>query len=296
MNKLADWTLIRFFLAVAEGGSLSAAARATGTSQPTIGRHIAALQAALGVSLFTRTINGMQLTDAGLDLLPAATEMRDAALRLGFAAEGRTEVAGGTVRITASRVVSQTLLPGIVADMRRVDPSIAIELVPSDSSENLLYREADIALRMYRPTQLDVITRLVAMVPLGLYATTAYLDAAGRPESFADLSRVDLIGYDRSEILLRGLREIGVPLARDDFALRSDDHMVCWELVRAGCGVGVVQVRLAATDPAVERVLPHLPLPSLPIWLTAPEALRSSPRIRRVWDRLAAALHALSPP
>ena len=154
-----DWTLYRSYLAVAETGSLSAAARRLNLSQPTLGRPIADLEAALSTSLFTRIPQGLRLTDAGTLLLPAARQMRDAAAHIALLAAGRSETLTGTVRLTASRVVSHYLLPPILADLRHKEPGIDIELVPSDSTENLLFREADITLRMYRPTQLDTVTR-----------------------------------------------------------------------------------------------------------------------------------------
>ena len=176
-----DWTLYRSFLAVAEHGSLSAAARHLALSQPTLGRHIAELEAALATALFTRVPRGLVLTDAGTAMLPAARQMRDAAAALALLAAGREGSLSGTVRLTASRVVSHYLLPPILADLRQKEPGIEIELVPSDSTENLLFREADIALRMYRPTQLDVVTRHLGDLGTAIYAARSFLDRHGRP-------------------------------------------------------------------------------------------------------------------
>ena len=154
-----DWTLTRSFLAVAETGSLSAAARRLGLSQPTLGRHIAEMEARTGLSLFARQPRGLAPTEAALTLLPHARAMAEAAAHLSLAAAGRDPALTGTVRLTASRIFAHHLLPPVLADLRRAEPGIEIELVPSDISENLLYRQADIALRMYRPTQPDLVAR-----------------------------------------------------------------------------------------------------------------------------------------
>lgn len=285
-----DWSLLQSFLAVAETGSLSAAARATGASQPTLGRHIRALESQLGVTLFHRTAAGLEPTEGALPLIDSARGMAEQAARLARLAAGQGEGLAGTVRLTASRVVSQYLLPPILARLRAEEPAIQIELVPSDTSENLLYNAADIALRMYRPEQLDIVARHVTDLPLGLYAARSYVARCGRPRTPEDLRHHPFVGYDRDERIIRLMRAMGHDVTRADFPLRCDDQVVHWELVRAGCGIGGMQVRIAEGDPAVERLLPDLPLPALPLWLAAPEALRRNPRIRRVWDFLAEAL------
>lgn len=282
-----DWSRLQAFAAVAETGSLSAAGRRLGMSQPTLGRHIKALEQELGVILFTRKPRGLALTEAGHDLVPAARTMQEAAGRLELSAAGRAEDMAGTVRLTASNFVSLHILPALAARIRQAEPEIQLELVPSDFSQNLLFREADIAIRMYRPAQLDIVTRFLGEAELGLFGARDYLDRRGCPETLEDLREHDLVGYDTDETILREMRRLGYPAERSWFALRSDDHNLLWELVKAGCGLGFAQIRVAELDPNVERLLPDLPLPALPVWLAAPEAMRRTPRIRRVWDLLA---------
>lgn len=282
-----DWSLVQAFVAVAETGSLSAAARRLGASQPTLGRQIRAIEDALGVTLFHRQARGLTLTETGAALLAPARTMREAAGQMSLIAAGRAEELSGVVRLTASLTVSHYLLPPILARIRARHPEIEIELVPSDTTENLLFREADIALRMYRPEQLDVVARHLGDIELGLYGARAYLDRAGRPHGVEDMLRHDLVGYDRNEDIILGMRQAGLPMDRHSFALRCDQNAVYWELVRAGCGLGFGQVPIGAADPLVERVLPDIPVPPLPIWLTAHEAMRNTPRLRRVWDMLA---------
>jgi DNA-binding transcriptional LysR family regulator len=293
MDNAPDWTLLRSFLAVAETGSLSGAARVLRQSQPTLGRHIAEIEAALNLTLFTRTARGLALSVAGTALLPHAQAMQAAAQALSLAAAGRDADVSGTVRITASQVIATYVLPVMLADLRVREPLIQIELVPSDATENLLFREADIAVRMYRPTQLDLITRHLVDLPIGLYAAKTYLDRVGRPTTPEAVLALDLIGFDRSDLMLRMLAGLGITRVRTDFPVRCDDQVVYWNLVRAGCGIGGMQCGLGDADPALERVAPFITLPPLPVWLTAPEALRQTPRIRRVFDYLVHAFQAL---
>lgn len=282
-----DWTYIRTFVAVAETGSLTAAARKTGLSQPTVGRHIKAAEATLGAELFTRGAGGLTLTETGVALLEPAKEMAAASARLETLAAGRDMQLSGTVRIAASVVVSHYLLPPIVAGIRAQEPEIEIEILPSDASENLIFREADIAIRMYRPEQLDLITRHVLDQPVALYAAPGLLAAqGGAPQSEDALIALPFVGFDRSDLIIRTLRDLGYQVDRNFFGVRCDNQATYWELVCAGCGVGAMQTVIGDRDPRVERLALQPALPPLPIWLAAPQALRKSPRIRRVWDLL----------
>lgn len=291
LNRL-DWSLIQGFLAVADCGSLSEAARRLGTSQPTVGRQVQRIEEQLDLTLFTRQPRGLALSEAGQALLPHARAMAEAMQALSLAAAGRSEALSGPVRITASVFTAHHHLPPILARLRQEEPDIAVELVASDSSDNLLYREADIAVRMYRTEQLDIVTKHLGELKLGLYASKAYLDQKGRPESFAEVWQMDLVGYDRSDLLLRGMREMGLEATREWFTTRCDHHAVYWELIRAGCGIGVAQACMGDHDPQVERLFPQVPLPTLPVWLAAHEAIRTTPRIRRVWEALEDGLKA----
>ena len=288
MDKLAslDWSLIQSFLAVAETGSLSAGARQLAASQPTLGRQIRTLEAALGVELFHRHARGLELTQLGRDMLPAAQAMHQAMNDLSFAAAGAQSTLEGDVRITTSVFMAHHVLPGILADIRHAEPDIRIDLVASDDSDNLLFREADIAVRMYRPRQLDMVARHLGDIPLGMFAARRYVDRHGAPTSPADLQHHDLVGYDKSDIIVRAMREGGLPAQRDWFKVRCDNQSAYWELVRAGCGIGFCQHHTALGDPEIVEVVPGLPIPPLPVWLTAHEAMRHTPRIERVWDLL----------
>ena len=282
-----DWTYIRSFLLVAEAGSLSAAAKAAGLSQPTLGRHIKAAETALGAQLFTRVANGLELTEAGALLLDPARQMSGAYARLTALAAGRDTTLSGTVRITASVVVSHYLLPQVISELRAVEPDIAIELVPSDATENLLYREADIAIRMYRPTQLDIITRKIADQPLALYGAQSLLDRIGMPKTLDDLSEMPFVGFDRSDLIIRTMRDAGLVVDRSFFGVRCDDQATYWQLVCAGCGLGAMQSVIGDAEPRVRKLDVQADIPPLPVWLAAHEAVYRIPRVKRVWTYLA---------
>ncbi|MCH2165439.1 MAG: LysR family transcriptional regulator [Marinovum sp.] len=285
-----DWSLVASFLAVADEGSLSGAARALGMTQPTLGRQIKQLEEAVGFALFDRQPRGLRLTEQGKALVPAAQEMRRAAKALELAVAGYGDQMAGTVRITASVFTAHYLLPKAIAKLRLDHPEIQLEIVPTDSSENLLFREADIALRMYRTEQLEIITRKIGDLQLGIFAATSYLDRVGRPETVEALFALDFIGYDRSELILRGMKQAGFPVPRDWFPVRCDSHPVYMEMMRAGCGLGFAQINVALRDPDVEQVFPEFDIAPLPLWIAAHESVRRSPRVSAVWDALLSGL------
>lgn len=293
VSKL-DWSLVQSFLSVAETGSLSAAARLLDLSQPTLGRKVREMEAALGAELFQRHAKGLALTETGQAMLGPAQAMREAAGRMALVAAGEDRGLSGAVRITASVVVSHFLLPPVLARLRREESGIEIDLVASDSSDNLLFRKADIAVRMYRPGQLDVVTRHVADLPMGIYGARAFFKRSRRPVEEGDLLALDWVGFDRNEEIIRGMAEAGWKVSRNFFKLRTDDQAAYWQLVRAGGGIGIVPRAIGEPDQLVEQVMPDLPLPQLPVWLTAHEEVRRVPRVARVWEALVAAFSALS--
>lgn len=293
MATAFDWNHLKSFLAVAQHGSLSAAARADRGSQPTLGRHIAALEAELGVHLFERSGAGLVLTANGLDLLEHARRMAEAADRLALAATGRAEALAGTIRITASEMVAAFFLPGILTALHREEPDIDIELVATNRTEDLLRREADIAVRMYRPTQPDVYSRSVGSLPLGLFAARSYLDRRGTPSGPDDLAEHDFVGLDDSTLLIDGFAAAGHPVGRTFFSLRCDHQVTDWFMVVAGFGIGVAPVPLGAAEPRVAPVSMGIEMPTLPLWLTAHSELKTSRRVRRVYDFLAERLQRI---
>lgn len=290
MADAIDWELYRSFLGVLEQGSLSAAARALGVAQPTIGRHVHALEQALGVALFTRSQSGLLPTDAALELRGHAETMRSAAAALRRTADGHGAGIRGTVRLSASEVVGAEILPSILAALRRAHPELRIELVLSNRVQDLLKREADIAVRMTAPKQGALIARRVGSVALGLHAHRDYLALHGTPKTLADLARHALIGFDEETPFLRAARKALPIWNREAFALRSNSDLAQLALIRAGCGIGVCQVEVARRDEALVRVLPRQMAIGLDTWITMHEDLRHNPRCRVVFDALVAGL------
>ena len=285
-----DWSLARTFLAALESGSLLGAAKRLGSSQPTVGRQIAELESQLGVALFERTGRGLVPTQSALQLAASAQAMEVAALQLARSGSGAQKQVSGTVRITASQPVACYLLPPILSDMRRALPEIQVEIESSNVVSNLLRREADIALRMVRPDQATLVARKIGAIKVGTYASRDYLARRGTPKQPMDLIGHDMIGYDKGEDIIRGFRAFGQSISREAFAFRTDDLIVQWEAVRAGLGIGFYANYLARADPDVLRILPAMALPELPMWLTVHREIRSSQRIRAVFDFLASAL------
>lgn len=281
-----DWNLIRSFVAVAETGSLSAAARRLKASQPTLGRHIAELEEALGVTLFLRSRSGFSLTDGGTALFERAKAVSDHAEAFARLALGAAETVAGTVRIAASEIVAAYVLPPIIARFALQEPDVEIEIVASNQVENLLRRDADLAVRMIEPAQLDLIARKIADLPLVACAAKLYLDRRGRPREPFDLVEHDLVGFDRSDDIIRGFAAMGIEIDRHAFRFRTDNQIVFWEAIRAGNGIGFGQKMLVEADPLMEIVLPDMIFANLPMWLAMHRDVRTSLRIRRVADFL----------
>lgn len=289
-NADPDWALWRSFAAVVAEGSLSAAARRIGYSQPTLGRHIETLEQQLGVLLFDRTLQGLKPTATAVRLYEPVKAAELSLAQAALVAEGTAGQLEGTVRITSSTVTSHYILPPMLRDLRREFPAIALELVPSDSVENLLLREADIAVRMFRPTQQELITRKLGESPIVACAHQSYLGTRGTPQTPDQLADHDLIGFDRSELLLTAAKTMGFDLGRDDFVVRTDSQTAAWELIKAGLGIGFAQRSLVRETPGLREILPMVTPPPLEVWLTTHRELFLSPRIRAIYDRLAAAL------
>lgn len=294
-----DWTLLRSFLAVVDAGSLLGAARRLGTYQPTLSRQIGELESQLGIPLFERTGRGLVPTVAGLAIIDPARDMASSAERLGTALTGSLEAAGGSVRISCSQVAATYLMPPLVASMRKRHPEIRIDLSATNEVSNLLRREADIALRLVRPTQSSLIARKLAQMPMGAYAARGYLARRGAPAKAQDLLDHDLIGLDADETLLRGLQDAGLAVNRESFAVRCDDQVAGVAIVRAGGGIGFLPRYVARAAGGLIPVLPHLTMPSFPVWLVVHREIKGSATVRHVYDHLSTevpmALHEPGP-
>jgi DNA-binding transcriptional LysR family regulator len=281
------WELYRSYLGVLIEGSLSGAARALGVTQPTVGRHIAALEQALGLTLFTRSQSGLLPTEAALELRPYAEAMGHTAAALVRAADSHGNGVRGTVRISASEVIGIEVLPPILAQLQAEHPALTVELVLSNRVHDLLQREADIAIRMTEPQQDALVARRVGAIHVGLHAHPSYLQAHGTPHTMADLAQHRLVGFDAETPFLRAAQKAAPAWRRDRFGVRSDSDVAQLAFIRAGGGIGACQVGLARrTTPALVRVLPEQFVHRLETWVVMHEDLRASPRCKTTLDAL----------
>lgn len=287
MDKPRDWTALAFdwnraraFLVTAEEGSLSAAARALKMSQPTLGRQVAAFEEELGLTLFDRVPRGLRLTEAGLELLTHMRAMGDAAMQVSLAATGQSAALDGLVAISASEVVAAYYLPPVLKALREEAPQLQVEIVASNTASDLRRREADIAIRSFRPTQPDLIARKLCEEEVHLYAARDYAAALGD-----DLSEAAFLGYDTGPRLRQALSGIGLDLREEQFLALSNSHLVVLDMVRAGLGIGIVPDRVAARDPSLVRVGSY-PALRHDLWAVAHRELRTSARMRILFDCL----------
>ncbi len=288
-NAATDWDLFQSLHAVLETGSLSAGARTRGVSQPTIGRHIEALEQRLGAPLFLRSPRGLQPTDLALELRPRLEDMAAAAAAALRDVAGAAAQAGGTVRITASELVGCEILPPILADFHAAHPMIEVELTLSHEQADLSRRDADIALRMTRPTQNTLVGRRVGAIQMGLYAAPAYVARRGIPPDVEALEGHAMIGFDRKAPRRAADVDIGRPVTREVFAFRSDSDIAQLATLRAGLGIGICPTPLGQRDGLV-RILPDRVALDLEMWVCMPEGLRTTRRMRLMFDHLVAAL------
>ncbi len=282
-----DWNRARAFLVTAEEGSLSAAARALGMTQPTLGRQVTALEEELDVVLFERAGQGLVLTPSGLELMEHVRAMGEAASQVSLTASGQSKNLEGTVCISASEVYAVFILPPIIAKLRQMEPKIKIELIATNVESDLRRREADIALRNFQPTQPELIAKKIKDVSARFYATPNYLKQIGKPKKQEDLNLANFISFDSSGMLINELNKMGFNLTKENFPILTENYIAHWELVKQGLGIGIMPENIGDAESLVMRVLPDFPPIIFPIWLTTHRELKTSRRVRCVFDHLA---------
>ena len=287
-----DWNQVRAFLATAEEGSFSGAARALKSTQPTIGRQVSALEGSLGVTLLERSVRGLTITQAGRELLEHVRAMGEAAALISMVADGQSQEVMGEVTITATDLMSAAILPAILAPLRQTAPGIRVRILATGDIRNLMQREADIAIRHVRPDQPDLIARHVADFRGTLYGASAYLERAGRPTTPRDVADLAFVGNADPDHLLAPLHNQGIPVRAENFVISSDSNVVEWALVKAGYGISLLPEVLCDAEPGIEKVLPSLPSLQFPVWLVTHRELKTNRRIRLVFDTVARGLAA----
>tara|TARA_R110001592_G_scaffold232050_1_gene489354 strand:+ start:45031 stop:45924 length:894 start_codon:yes stop_codon:yes gene_type:complete len=280
-----DWNRARAFLVTAEEGSLAAAARSLGMTQPTLGRQVAALEREIGLDLFTRRGRGLELTPNGIKLLEHVRQMGDAANQFSLSASGKSDVIEGEVSITASELFSTFILPPMIKALRETEPGIEIEIYSTNEERDLSRREADIAIRSLRPTQPELIVKRLCSVRGHLYAAKSYLQQLGNPRSIAELNKANFIDTEKPGRLMTLLSSQGFSLTSQNFPVISNSHLVQWELVKQGMAISATVEEIGDNEPLVERVvISDLPLITMDLWLVTHNELRTNLRIRRVFD------------
>lgn len=286
MNNI-DWDLVRSFLAVSRHGSVSAAARELGVSQPTLSRAVQTLEAETGLNLFKRTTQGLALTEAGQQLVDAADRMNEAADQFQRQASGLSEELTGDVRISVNEIIGIYLLPSAIAAFREQHPGVHIEIVITNRVSSLSKRDADIALRMFRPTQPDLVARRLPDLEVGFYAHRDYIAKYGKPANFEEFMAHPVVGFDEGMDFINGARAFGFELKREDFPLRTDHLLAQLGLMRAGAGISGTHVEIAKHFPELVRVAEFIDLPKLEFWCVCHADVQFNSRIREMMNFLA---------
>lgn len=279
-----NWNNARAFLVTAEEGSLSAAAKALRSTQPTLSRQVAALEAELGVSLFQRVGRGLELTETGMSLIERIREMGEAALRVSLTASGQAQDIEGSVRITASEIVAAYQLPEILHKLSHAAPKLSVEIIGTDNIQNLNRREADIAIRHSRPTQPDLYAKKISNVNAWMYASPKYLNTLGPYINVDTINEANFIGFDNVNLLIQGLNEMGFSLSLKNFKVNSESELIRWEYVKSGLGIGIVTEDIGDSETKVQKVLPNMKAIQIPIWLVTHAELKTSRKIRLIFD------------
>jgi DNA-binding transcriptional LysR family regulator len=286
MNNI-DWNRARAFLATAETGSLSAAARQLGLTQPTLSRQVAALEVDLGVTLFERVGKRLVMTDTGASLVEHVRAMGEAAVAMWFAASGRAQAIEGRVSVSATDAYAAYILPDIVERIRREAPQITLVIVSCNSLSDLRRREADIAIRHVRPDEDELVGKMVRESTAHFYASQSWVDRNGCPKLMQDIAPYDLIGYDEADRFAEFMRGLGVRAVEDGFRLVSENSVVVWEMVKRGLGIAVMGREIAQRTDGVVELFPDADPVRFPVWLVTHRELRTSRRIRLVYEILA---------
>lgn len=287
-----DWNQVRAFLATAEEGSLSAAAKALDLTQPTLGRQVTALEANLGVDLFERVGRNLHLTEAGRALLVHVQAMGEAAHRVSLVAAGQKGEVAGDVRLSASDGFCSSLLPELMGGLRALAPDIRLEIIAENRISDLMRREADIAIRHVAPTEPELIGRRLKDGKARLCAAATWVQENGRPDSLEALAETPFIGMDSPERMIAQLQQLGVKLPGLNVPIHCSNASVVWEMVKAGHGVTLMSEAIASRTPGIELLeVPGLPVIEFPVWLITHREIRTARRIRVVFDYFAEAIN-----
>ena len=283
-----DWNHIRAFLITAEEGTLSAAAIALGSTQPTLSRQVAALEEELGVTLFERVAQRLVLTESGIELLEYARKMGDVALDFSLSVSGQSQQLEGSVSISVSELTAVYTMTKIIAKLRKEEPHINIEVVVTNEPSDLKRREADIAIRNFYPSQNDLIAKKLGKEVIWLYGTKQYLSQFKNKNDSSQLSDIQIIGFETGDSAINLLNNGGWKLSKANFSLITSFQFLQLALCKEDQGLIFFPEELATHEPKLVRAFEHLgPIMELPVWLVSHQELRTNRRVRRVFDFIA---------
>ena len=285
-----DWNLVRTFVAVAQGGSLSAGARAIGITHPTAARHIQQLEESLGMSLFSRTGQGLMLNDAGARLDATARVMHDSALAFKSASDGMREQPLQRVTISVADVLAELLPEVLLEEMRdSAEQPVSVDMVVTNDLVNLLQRDADLALRNVRPSQQELLCKKLGSLRMGVYAHQDYVATHGLL-NLRDLSRHRFIDGLTRDYLRRGAAERGLIIDERQIVMRSDSVPCKRAAVRAGWGIASFPCWMAEQEPQWVSVLAAEETIDMDVWLVARPEVRQSEQLFGLFKRLSEGL------
>ena len=289
-----DWNRARAFLVTAEEGSYSAAAKALGMSQPTLGRQVSALEKELGVALFEKVGKGLSLTPSGQELLEHVRQMANAASDFSLAATGQSHSIEGSICISASEAMAAYVLAPLMKKLRLHAPGLQVEIIASNQASDLRKREADIAIRNFKPDHAELITRKLENARAHLYATPDYIQKLPAPINKEALQYADFVGFTNNAPILEALQHAAIPITESNFPLITENHLVHWEIVKSGAAIGIMSELIGDQEPLVNRVLPDMEPFIFETWLVVHREVRTNRKVRLVFDFLINEFQALS--
>lgn len=276
MNDI-NWDGLRYFLAAANSGSLTAAAEALGSNQPTVGRHIDALEQSLGTKLFQRSVKGLTLTDEGAYILEQSQAIQAAMTKIQHLLAGEQDEIAGTIRLTLPEGLCLEVMMPLLAEFHTAYPNIKLLLNVTAQSMNLIQGESDMAIRLYRPKEADLVVKSLGRMEMGLFASKEYIDTYGAPTRAEELSQHRIIAYGEQ---LGNMSENKWLLALSSPVLMSDSTSTRLRATIEGVGISIQPRQFQRHNTNLIQILNNQDLAGHDMWLVYHKDLRNLARIR----------------
>lgn len=294
MNSM-NWDGFRYFLAAAESGSLSAAAKQLGSNQPTVGRHIDALEASLGIKLFQRSVRGLNLTPEGQFIYEQSKAIHHSVVKIRRLSQNDKQEVSGTVRLALPEGLAHEVLIPSLDDFYRLYPQVRLEINISSTTANLTRGDADVAVRLFRPQEKNLVVKFIGHMEMAVYASSAYQQNYRLPGKISELKQHRIIAYGHRQASLPENRWLLNHAGEMRCVMLSDSTMARINATRAGIGISVQPVALARQYGDLIPLFTKTDLSSHDVWLVYHQDLRNLSRINAINDfiseRLSAFLH-----